>query len=106
VYILFIPGETSDAVHLTVCDMYREQEFGVIMLFTSIATTLAATGIQAIEILAPYISWPVFVVYAIGTFVLFFTGWNTFRIFHNRYHVSPAYIKKDQGKQLLAEFKN
>jgi purine-cytosine permease-like protein len=71
------------------------------MLFTSIATTLTATGIQALEILAPYISWPVLSVYAVGTFVLFFTGWNTFHIFHNSYHVSPAYIKKDQGKRLV-----
>jgi len=77
--------------------MYREQELGVIMLFTSISTTLIATGIQAYEALDTNTIKSVNITYGIAVFVLLYTGWHTFRIFHNSYHVSPEYIKKDKG---------
>jgi hypothetical protein len=94
-------GDSANAVQIAVRDMYREQEFGVIMLFTSISTTLLATGIQAFEVLQTYASFSVLLTYLAAVFILFYTGWNTFKIFHNSYHVSIFHRNKDKGNQSI-----
>jgi arginine exporter protein ArgO len=84
--------------------MYREQEFGVLMLFTSIATSLLAFALQALEYYSYYISLSNLFIYLVGILSLFYTGWNTYKVFNVKYHISRFFKKKDAGKYVFCLF--
>ena len=77
--------------------MYREQEFGVIMLFICIATVFLATALQAIDNYSIGISSLLNTIYLAGIVILFWTGYNTYKIFQSDYNISDYHRNKDKG---------
>lgn len=91
-----LTGETSDAVQICVRDMYREQELGVCLLFTSIGFIFVGTSLQMWDNYPFYIAITLSTIYFFAFIIFSWTGWHTLRVFQLDYNISKYHLQKDR----------
>ena len=117
-------GESSDAVQICVKDMYREQELGVIMLFSSISLIFigdwylfsslffitlelfVGTAIQMYDNYPFGFALTLTIIYILAMVVFIWTGSHTYKIFQLDHGIKAEQFKKDQGYLFIWTFRN